>query len=306
MPDTDTPIGKSLLRRIERKKESLDARRPLSKDVVQKLREEMRLTHTYHSNAIEGNTLTLRETKLVIEEGLTVGGKPLAEHLEATGNAHAFDRIEDLSRDRKAIDHIIVQEIHEIATKGLLADSGLYRTKNVRIAGRKRSPPDFSKVPTLMDEFLKSLAKMRRNPIETVAYMHHRFVEIHPFTDGNGRVARLLTNLYLMKQGYPPVVLRKEDRRKYYEYLEKGDRGDLGALTSFIGKAVDESLTLYLSIFGGKDELVPLAYLAKTSPYSQEYLSLRARQGVLDAIRIGNVWHSSRRALEEYAEEHGR
>lgn len=306
MPDTDISINESLLARIERKKRALDERRPLPRDALNRLREEIRLAHTYHSDAIEGNTLTLQETKLVIEEGITIGGKTLKEHLEATGNANAFDKLEDLSKNRDPIDHVMIQEIHEIATFGWLTEAGRYRTQNVRVVGRKKSPPDFSKVPKLMDELLKRATEMDENPIAAASFLHHGLVDVHPFSDGNGRVARLIMNLHLMKHGYPPTVLMKEDRRRYYDYLAKADDGNLNPFVNFIAKGVDESLALFLAIFGGKNELVSLTDLARISSYSQEYLSLRARQGVLEAVRIANVWHSSKRAMEEYSKEHGR
>ncbi len=305
MPDTDITIDKLMFERIRRKRDILDAKRPLPKDALNRLREEMRLAHTYHSNAIEGNTLTLQETKLVLEEGVTVGGKSLAEHLEATGNANAFDLIEGLARTMKPLDHVIIQQIHEITTRGLLEDAGKYRMQNVRITGATKSPPDLSKVPGLMDALLIKVSKSKAHPIVVVAMLHHGLVEIHPFVDGNGRVARLLSNLFLMRHGYPPAILKKEDRRRYYSYLGKADGGDLSPLVNFIGKAVDESLTIYLAMFGGKEELLPLKELAKGSVYTQEYLSLRARQGVLDAVKMGKAWHSSRRALDEYIKEHG-
>lgn len=306
MPDTDISINERLLARIERKKRALDERRPLPRDALNRLREEIRLAHTYHSDAIEGNTLTLQETKLVIEEGITIGGKTLKEHLEATGNANAFDKLENLSKNRDPIDHVMIQEIHEIATFGWLTDAGRYRTQNVRVVGRKKSPPDFSKVPRLMDELLKRVTEMDENPTAAASFLHHGLVDVHPFSDGNGRVARLIMNLHLMKHGYPPTVLKKEDRHRYYDHLAKADGGNLNPFVNFIAKGVDESLALFLAIFGGKNELVPLKDLARTSEYSQEYLSLRARQGVLDAVKFGKIWHSSRKALEEYSKEHGR
>jgi Fic family protein len=298
--DTDIKLDSLLFKRIERKKAYLDSRRPLSKDSVNRLHEEFRLMHTYHSNAIEGNTLTLQETKLVVEEGITIGGKSLREHLEATGNAKAFEKIEELVQKRKSIILTEVLEIHEIVTRGMIEDSGRYRTQNVRIAGAKKSPPDFSKVPKLMKEMLGNVSRMKAHSVVVAAYLHHRFVEIHPFSDGNGRVVRLMMNLLLMRAGYPPVVLKKEDRKKYYDCLKKADSGDLEPFVKIIGRAVDESLTLYVSIFGGKNELIPLSELAKVAPYSQEYLSLRARQGVLSAVKIGRVWHSTKKELEEY------
>jgi len=306
MPDTDIFINKKLFERLDRKKERLDAKRPLPEDALRKLREEMKLVHTYHSNAIEGNTLSLRETEIVIKEGITIGGRSLAEHLEATGNAQAFDRVEELAQSPSTIDHAAVLELHEMATRGLLADSGKYRTQNVRIVGAKKTPPDFLKIPAQMDSLFAELARMEEHRVIVASYLHHRFVEIHPFADGNGRVARLLTNLFLMKYRHPPVVLKKEDRKKYHSCLAKADLNNLGPLANFIGKAVDGSLTIYLATFGGKDELLPLRELAKASPYSQEYLSLRSRQGILDAVKIGRVWHSTPKILDEYIEKHRR
>ncbi|MDD3042661.1 MAG: Fic family protein [Methanosarcinaceae archaeon] len=307
MADTDTTlIQKELLARIDEKMKRFNAMRPLPADAQGKLHEEMRLVHTYHSNAIEGNTLTLSETKLVLEEGLTIGGKSVREHLEASNNAKAFDRIEELAKKKKAINHVTIQEIHEIVTRGILEDAGRYRTKNVRITGAIKAPPDWSKILQSMDELIENIAEDEKHPIETVSFLHHSFVEIHPFIDGNGRVARLLTNLYLISKSYPAIVLKKEDRQKYYRTLRTADSGNLEPFANFIAKAVDESLTLYLSIFGGLDELRPLKELVGEIPYSQEYLSLRARQGLLDAVKIGKTWHSSKRAIEQYMSEHGK
>ncbi len=307
MSNTDISLfQEKLLSRINEKMHKLNSLRPLPADAVKKMHEEMRLLHTYHSNAIEGNTLTLPETKLVLEEGITIGGKSLREHLEATNNAKAFDLIEDIAKKKKTIDHVIIQKIHEVVTAGILEDAGKYRTKNVRITGSAKTPPDWSKITKLMDELIEKIPQYKRHPVEVAARLHHRFVEIHPFIDGNGRVSRLLTNLYLIAQGYPPIVLKIEDRGKYYRFLRAADAGNPGLFVNFVAKAVDESLTMYLSIFGGVNELLPLKELAENTPYSQEYLSLRARQGVLDAVKIGKIWYSSRHAIEQYLSEHGK
>lgn len=295
----DTDIDTALLERIEKKKKRLNARRPLPKEALKRLQEGFRLYHTYHSNAIEGNTLTLSETKLVIEEGITVGGKSLNEYLEARNTSRAYDLIEGLTKE-KEINHTILQQIHETVTEGLIEDAGKYRTKNVRITGAVKTPPNFTKVPGLVSGLLENLKKTEAHSIQKTAYLHHRLVEIHPFTDGNGRVARLLINLFLIRNGYPPIVLRKEDRAKYYRCLKSADAGNLRPFANFIARAVDESLMEYLSIFGGEDELLPLRELARETPYSQEYLSLRARQGALDAVKLSKIWHSTKRALREY------
>ncbi len=307
MSDTDTLfIQENLISRINEKMHRLNSLCPLPADAVRKLHEEMRLLHTYHSNAIEGNTLTLPETKLVLEEGITIGGKSLREHLEAANNAKAFDLIEDIAKKKKPINHVAIQQIHGVVTAGILENAGKYRTKNVRITGSAKTPPDWSKVTKLMDELIERIAQNKRHPVETAAFLHHKLVEIHPFIDGNGRVSRLLTNLYLIAQGYPPVVLKIEDREKYYRFLRAADAGNPGHFVNFIAKGVDESLTMYLSIFGGPDELLPIKLLAGNTPYSQEYLSLRARQGYLDAVKMGKIWYSSRHAIEQYLSEHGK
>ena len=319
MPDTSLIYAKRISR-IDEKMRRVDSLRPLPADAVKRLHEEMRLLHTYHSDAIEGNTLTLSETKLLLATGMTIGGKALAEHIEAANNARAFDLINDLAEGGRAIDHVTIQEIHEVVAAGTLEDCGRYRTHNVRITGAKKTPPDWSKVVGLMDRLIEEIAESgthphrphyphpphQPHPVEIAASLHHRFVEIHPFTDGNGRVARLLSNLYLIARGYPPVVIMAEDRGEYYRCLRAADAGNPAPFNSFIAKAVDVSLTSYLAITGGDDELVPLKELASMAdaPYSQEYLSLRARQGALDAVKIGGVWHSSRRAVAQYAKSH--
>ena len=307
MPNTDTcVIHEKLFSRIIEKKKKVDSIRPLPSDSLKKLHEEMRLLHTYHSNAIEGNTLTLSETKLVLEEGLTIGGKSLREHLETVNNAKAFDFIESIVGTKTKIDHITIQKIHEIVTVGILEEAGRYRTKNVRITGANKTPPDWSKVVNLMDELIENVEISEKNPIETSAFLHHRFVEIHPFIDGNGRVARLLTNLYLIGLGYSPIVIKTEDRKKYYRFLKAADAGNPGPFANFIAKAIDESFTMLLSIFGEEEELIPLKELAHETPYSQEYLSLRARQGALDAVKMGKKWFSSKRAVKQYIDEYRR
>jgi len=298
--DTDTYIDELLLKRVEEKKKRLDKLRPLPKDAIKKLLEDIRLRHTYHSDAIEGNTLTLQETKLVLEEGITIGGKPLKDHVEAKNNAEAFDLMVKLVHAKKPISQEIIQEIHEIVTKGLLKDSGKYRTENVRITGSKTTPPSYSKIVKLMEEYVCNIKQLKLNSIKKAAFIQHELVRIHPFLDGNGRVARLITNLYLMQIGHPPIVLKKEERRKYYQVLQKADGGDLSPLATFIAKAVHEALMYYLSSFVDDERLISLKEIADFSPYSQEYLSLRARQGKLDAVKIENVWYSSKRALKEY------
>ena len=298
--DTDINVDDALMQRIKEKKKQLDDLKPLSRDALKKIFEDIRLRHTYHSEAIEGNTLTLKETKLVLEEGITIGGKPLKDHIEIRNDAEAFDLMVDLVHDKKSISQHAIQQIHEEVTKGVLKDAGRYRTGNVRITGSAVTPPNYLKIVRLMEEYIQDIEKFKINTIKKSAFIHHRIVWIHPFYDGNGRVARLLTNLYLMKKGYPTIILKKEDRKKYYKTLNQADHGDLSPFTNFIARAVNESLQYYLSVFVDEEHLILLKELAKSSSYSQEYLSLRARQGKLDAVKIENVWYSSKRALKVY------
>jgi len=287
--DTDIKIGGSLISKIERKKKKLDSLRPLPRGSVKRILEDIRLRHTYHSDAIEGNTLTLQETKLVLEEGITIGGKPLKDHIEARNDAEAFDIMMELVNSKKEISQEIIQKIHEFVTRGILKNPGQYRTENVTITGVKIRPPSFLKIVRLIDEYIQNIQKLKLQTIKKAAYIHHEFVRIHPFLDGNGRVARLLTNFYLVRQGYPPIVIQKEDRKNYYKSLNKADRGNLSDFATFIARVVNESIQYYLSSFIDEERLVTLSELSKKSNYSQEYLSLRARQGKLDAVKIDNV-----------------
>jgi len=298
--DTDITMDELLLQKIEEKKKRLDNLRPLSQDALQNLLEDIRLRHTYHSDAIEGNTLTLQETKLVLEEGITIGGKPLKDHMEARNDAEAFDVMMDLIRAKKELSQEIIQQLHECVTKGILQNPGQYRTGDIRVTGADVRPPSYLKIISLMDNYIKQIKKAGQHPIQKAVYIHHELVRIHPFYDGNGRVARLLTNFYLMTEGYPIIIVKKEDRQKYYQALRKADHGDLSEFTLFIMQTVHESLQHYLSSFIEEDRLISLKEIAAFSQYSQEYLSLRARQGKLDAVKIDNIWYSSKRAVKDY------
>ncbi len=286
-------------RRVQANRRTLRKRRPLPRDVVARLREQLRIAHTYHSNAIEGNTLTLKETRLILEQGVTIGGKSLREHLEATNNARGFDWIWDRAKPALRLDHRTVQGLHEIVTHGIIESAGRYRAEQVWITGAAHVPPPASEVVPLLDVLFGELRGIR-DPVLRMIYLHHRLAFVHPFLDGNGRTARLAANLVLLSGGYPPVVLRVQDRRRYYRSLDEATRGRYPALAGFLLRAVDEALVLYLAAVEPDRALVPLKALARRSPYSQEYLSLRARQGVLEAVKIDDVWYSSKPALDDY------
>lgn len=248
---------------ITEKQRQLAEFRPMPDALVRNLDEWFKVELTYTSNAIEGNTLSRRETALVVEKGLTVGGKTLTEHLEATNHAHALDFVkEQIEREPSEISEREILTIHATILRGIDdANSGQYRAVPVRISGSEVILPNPFKVPDLMEEFstwLKSESGL--HPVELAAEAHYRLVTIHPFVDGNGRTARLLMNMILMMQGYPPAIIRKRDRLAYIGALEQAQLG--GSKEDYlklIAKAVDRSLDIYLKACRGEDDIHPVA-----------------------------------------------
>jgi Fic family protein len=297
------PMDKDLYERILRKKKELDALRPLPKSVLERLRHQFAIELAYNSNAIEGSTLTLRETRLVIEEGITISGKPLREHFEAINHQKAFDFLEDLLKSKTPVTEHVIKGIHKIITTGIDDEyAGRYRDVNVRILGAIKSPPRFEKVLEKMKEFVEYVGKNpdKLNVIELSAAIHYRLVEIHPFTDGNGRCARLAMNMFLMRHGYPITMVLKTDRKKYYDCLKEADNGDLKPFANFIGRNAERSLDLYLDAFKKGDGYISLSEASKDSPYSQEYLSLLARKGRIETVKLGRNWFIKKEAIKRY------
>ena len=221
--------------KLSAKKLQLDGFRPLPRELSANLDEWFKVELTYTSNALEGNTLTRRETAVVIERGLTVGGKSLREHLEATNHAAAIDLVESfVKKQPHQVSGKEILAIHELILKGIDDPSaGHYRSIAVRIAGSRVVLPNPRKVPDLMDEFEAWLiSKPDLHPVAFAGEAHYRLVTIHPFVDGNGRTARLLMNLLLMMQGYPPAIIRKRDRLKYLAALEQRNSAALKRTTT--------------------------------------------------------------------------
>uniref|UniRef100_UPI003BEF2648 Fic family protein n=1 Tax=Burkholderia arboris TaxID=488730 RepID=UPI003BEF2648 len=241
-----------MLSTIDADKATLDATRPLPKHTVASLREKLLLEWTYHSNAIEGNTLTLRETKVVLE-GITVGGKSLREHFEATNHRDAIVYVENIVAKAEALSEWQIRNIHSLVLKGIDAEeAGRYRRENVVIAGASTTPPDFMHLPAEMAALIDWYeAAGNRHPVERAAELHTRFVKIHPFIDGNGRTGRLLLNFELMKAGYPPAIIRKEDRLAYYDSLDIACLSDdYDEITRLVAESVQCSLDAYLDVLG--------------------------------------------------------
>jgi len=295
--------------RILSKKKALDNLRPLPPQLAKKLGEQMQIEFTYNSNAIEGNTLSLRETQLVIQEGITVRGKSLREHLEARNHPEAIDYVESLAQKEAIIKQDDILKVHALLMRGIDdQNAGKYRTGQVRVAVATFMPPSAQEIQTMISKLLQTVSQNpdELRPIELAAFFHHKFVYIHPFLDGNGRTARLLMNFILMRNGYPFTVLLKVDRPKYLRALSEADNGNLIPFANFTANCVERSLDIYLLAFEKEAEILTLAEASKLTPYTQEYLSLLARKGSIGAFKLRRNWVITRKALDEYLKAHPR
>lgn len=249
------------LQELSRKKAILDRYRPLPSALVKNLEDWYRVELTYTSNALEGNTLTRRETALVLEKGLTVGGKTLREHLEATNHAEAIDWIRERVRRRPTVfGEREILEIHTLILKGNDdTNAGRYRNIAVRISGSMVVLSNPAKVSALMADFAAWLKNSNaEHPVARAAEAHYRLVTIHPFVDGNGRTARLLMNLLLLKAGYPPAIIQKRERLAYLGALEKAQTGgSKSEYESLIYRAVNRSLDMYIKAVEGESLMPP-------------------------------------------------
>jgi len=238
---------------VDELKNRLDGFRPLDPAIVANLREDLIVNWTYHSNAIEGNTLTLRETKIALE-GITVGGKTLVEHLEAVNHRDAILLMEEIIANKGALDERTIRSLHHLIQKGINdGNAGRYRTVNVRISGAEHLPPDQLLVPELMEKFIAWYRDEAGalHPVERAARVHSDFVKIHPFVDGNGRTSRILMNLELLKAGYPAAVLPVGRRLEYYSALDRDHaHGDGVPFLELIAGVVGESFNPYWHALG--------------------------------------------------------
>ena len=228
---------------IEKKKKALDGKRPLSKGELERLNEEFLVEYTYNSNAIEGNTLTLRETDLVLR-GVTIDKKPIKEHLEAIGHRDAFNYICDLVEEKGKLTERIIKEIHSLVLMDKPQDKGVYRKVDVNIMGAKHKPAAPMHIQEKMEKLIKDYYSLAEpNIIKKLAWLHINFESIHPFIDGNGRTGRLIVNLELMKNGYPPIDIKYSDRKRYYDaFDEYHENKNISAMENLFAEYVDERL----------------------------------------------------------------
>ena len=233
---------------IDRKKIELDSRRPLTEGEVERLTEEFVVEYTYNSNAIEGNTLTLRETDMVLR-GLTIDQKPLKDHMEAVGHKEAFDFVRDLVKDQVPLSESIIKQIHYLVLADKKDDRGVYRRIPVRIMGAKHEPVQPYMIQPKMEQLLGLYRNSTEHIIPRLARFHIEFEGIHPFIDGNGRTGRLLVNMELMKAGYPPIDIKFTDRIAYYNAFDEYHvKHNLDVMEKLFAGYVNARLDNYLAM----------------------------------------------------------
>ncbi|HEV2660922.1 MAG TPA: Fic family protein [Ktedonobacteraceae bacterium] len=294
-----------LARRLTEKKSQLDFYRPLDQGIVRRLHEDFRVEATYHSNAIEGNTLTLAETEMVLEYGMTIDGHPLREHYEVTNHAKAYDAMERLSRN--PIDLETVLFLHRLVKAEIDEDAGQLRTGSVHIRGASFTPPPAREVPLYLAQWIRWLTSdqaLAYEPVTRAAIAHHDFESLHPFFDGNGRVGRLLLNIMLIQDGYPPALVLRDWRQRYITALQHASTGSYQGIIDLIGQAVELSLDRYLQAYtDATTHLLPMKELAAIFETSVDYLGQLARTGKFDAKKRGSYWYASVETVAQYFHE---
>lgn len=246
--DARCKINKSLISIIEEKLECLKKRRLLTEGELERLNEEFLTEYTYNSNAIEGNTLTLRETDMVLR-GLTIDQKSLKEHLEVIGHKEAFKYVSQLVKENTPISEKVIKDIHYLVLADKKEDRGIYRRVPVRIMGAVHEPVQPYLIIPKMEELLEQYKNSNEDIITKLARFHIEFESIHPFIDGNGRTGRLLINLELMKLGYPPIDIKFTDRFKYYKAFDEYHiKNNISAMSDMFARYLNQRLDLYLAI----------------------------------------------------------
>lgn len=241
-------MAENFLTMIDKKKLALDSKRPLTEGEVERLTEEFVVEYTYNSNAIEGNTLTLRETDMVLR-GLTIAQKPLKDHMEAVGHKEAFDFLRELVKEQVILSESIIKQIHYLILADKKDDRGIYRRVPVRIMGAKHEPVQPYLIQPKMERLLEDYRNSTEHIIPRLARFHIEFEGIHPFIDGNGRTGRLLVNLELMKAGFPPIDIKFTDRIAYYDaFDEYYIKHNLSAMEKLFAGYVNARLDSYLKM----------------------------------------------------------
>ena len=297
----------STFERLHDKLAVLNQNRPLPYSAISKIKESLSIEWTYNSNSIEGNTLSLRETQMVLQDGITVKGKSLREHFETKNHEHAINYLYQIINDDYILRSIDILSLHGLVLRTIEDDyAGRIRNAGVRITGANFIPPNANKVSDLLDELIQFINEnpLQLNDIELATIFHHKLVWIHPFFDGNGRTVRLAMNLLLMRKGFPPAIILKNDRKKYYDALNQANNGNYQKLTLLMSQALERSVNIYLTSIPSDDDedyqSITSIVSEPNTPYSQEYVSLLARQGKIDAYKEGRNWVTTKKAINDY------
>jgi len=305
----DTTYRKSLQTTFDRlfeKRDLLNKSRPLPAIAMQKIKEALSVEWTYNSNSIEGNSMTLQETYVILNDGMTVKGKSLREHFEINNHHKALAFLYNLVAQKKQLDAGSILDIHRFMLNNIEdLYAGRLRNAGVRIQGANFVPPNARKVPDLLDELIDFIQTnpLNLNVIELATIFHHKFVHIHPFFDGNGRTVRLAMNLILLNAGFPPAIILKNDRSKYYTALNIANNGNYNKLMLLMCQALERSLNIYLNALPDSDaDYTEISNVVNEPdiPYGQEYVSLLARQGKIDAYKEGRNWLTTKEAVLSY------
>lgn len=290
--------------------ELLDELTDIRKDdprIIIKLTKKLRVKYTYHTNSIEGNTLTEAETRSFIETGMTVSGKPLRDFTEAKNILEALNMILDMAQANEPLKASDILDLHKIVVKDTEeANPGYFRKGFVRIGNSPYVPPPAYELNTLVDEMLAYINNNpdKLDPIELAFKLHLWFVCIHPFDDGNGRVSRLLAGLIQLKHHLPPIIIKREHRKRYWSVLRNvQNKRDSKEYYDFMAEEYVATLTEYVSVgrqAGPEDNLIPLAQAAKEYKIDPEYLGLLARTSVIKAMKNGGRWMIRVKDMDDY------
>lgn len=307
--------------RIIEKKRRLELRGGMTNSLAEEIAKRMQVEFVYNSNKIEGNTLSRGETELILQ-GVTIrntdligalAGKNVSDILAVQNHPDAISFVKEMAFNRqRKVTEADIKELHRVIMNGIISSAGQYRTFDIQVRGAGFTPPPFYMVHDEMKELVEFVNRNDHElrPIELAAHAHYFLTWIHPFEDGNGRISRLLLNLILIRFGYPFAVIRNVERKQYLESLRRADRGEFQPFLNYIARCVEQTMDLYLMELEGhrgkRPRLQSMSELAKGTPYSAEYLSLLARKGMIDAVREGRIWKSTRKNIDTYIAEHGR
>lgn len=298
---TEIRIDPRLARRIEEKRQVLEQQRPLALSITAKLSADLRTHLTYHSNAIEGNTLDLGETALVITQGITIGGHTLKEHIEAINHALAYQFVQDLAQRSSELDEVSLLQLHALVMHDLHEEAAHYRTRDVS------GMPPATHVPGLMDDWIawQTGAGQDYPPLIRAALAHAMLLGIHPFVEGNGRVARLVLNLHLIRAGYPITLMLQGWRLRYIRALEHARHGRYNPIVNLVGRAVEVGLDIFLEACDAypEEQRHPLRMVATECGINPDYLGWLLRVGRVSGVKRGGRWYVSAAAVRRYQEE---